>query len=221
LTIDMYTLTRQTKKLGTSPSHAVRQSTRHQHGPDEHELPQGRAMPFLPAYVCPLRHEAPKVQLFEKAKYLVPLPPMSEDVEEEGSLLGYVNDLKYHDYNLLDHIKFPLFQVNWYMAMIVNPAIKVEALTTQDWIASLQPSGLLNLLQILHFGQSNEINAVIKVLLSCVHGGHLWLDRRADITIDLIHQIIGLSKTGADPVTHFVVKDQDRSLLRGSFGNTI
>ena len=52
-------------------------------------------MSFLPAYVCPLRHEAPKVQLYSKAKYIVPLPPISEDVDEEGSLLGYVNDLKY------------------------------------------------------------------------------------------------------------------------------
>ena len=86
-------------------------------------------MSFLPAYVCPLWHEAPKVQLSTKAKYPVPLPPMSEDVEEEGSLLGYVNDLKYQDYNLLDHIKFPQFQVNQYVAMTVNPATKVEALT--------------------------------------------------------------------------------------------
>ena len=30
--------------------------------------------------------------------------------------------------------------------------------------------------------------------------------------IDLIHRIIGLSKNGADPVTHFVGKDQDRKL---------
>ena len=37
----------------------------------------------------------------------MPLPPMLEDVEEEGSLLGHVNDLKYQDYNLLDHVKFP------------------------------------------------------------------------------------------------------------------
>jgi hypothetical protein len=64
-------------------------------------------MSFLPAYVCPLRRETPKIQLSKKAKYLVPLPPMAEDVDEEGSLLGYVNDLKYQDYNLLDHIKFP------------------------------------------------------------------------------------------------------------------
>ena len=64
-------------------------------------------MSFLPAYVCPLRHEALKIQPSAKAKYIVPLPPMSEDVDDEGSLLGYVNVPKYQDYNLLDHIKFP------------------------------------------------------------------------------------------------------------------
>ena len=137
------------------------------------------------------------------------LPPMSEDVKEEGSLLGHLNDLKYQDYNLLDDIKFPQFQVDWYMAMIVNPTTKVEALTPQAWIASLQPSRL-NLLQSPHFGRSNEINAVVKFLLSCMHGGHIWLDCKVDITIDLIHQITGLSKTGENPMTHFMGKDQDK-----------
>ena len=69
-------------------------------------------MSFLPAYVCPLRHEALKIQFSAKAKYLVSLPPMSKDVKEEGLLLGYVNDLKYQDYNLLDHIKFPQLQID-------------------------------------------------------------------------------------------------------------
>ena len=98
------------------------------------------------------------------------------------------------------------------MVMTVNPNMKVEALTSQAWIASLQPSGLLNLLQIPHFGRSNEINVVVKVFLSCIHRGHLWLDRGVDIMIDLIHWIMGLSKTGADPMAHFVGKDQDRKL---------
>ena len=62
---------------------------------------------------------------------------MLEDIEEEGLLLGYINDLKYQDYNVLDHIKFPQFQVDQYMSMSMNPAMKVEALTPQDLIASL------------------------------------------------------------------------------------
>ena len=41
----------------------------------------------------------------------------------------------------------------------------------------------------------------------------MWLDRRVDIMIDLIHRIIGLSKTEVDPVAHFVGKDQDRKLV--------
>ena len=45
-----------------------------------------------------------------------------------------------------------------------------------------------------------------------MHGGHFWLNYRVDITIDLIHRITGLSKTRAEPVTHFVGKDQDRKL---------
>ena len=64
-------------------------------------------MSFLPTYVCPLRHEALKIQLSSMERYPVPLSLMCEDVEEEGSLLGHVNDLKFQDYNLLDHIKFP------------------------------------------------------------------------------------------------------------------
>ena len=72
--------------------------------------------------------------------------------------------------------------------------------------------GVLNLLQIPHFGRSNEINVVVKVLLSCINGGHLWLDRRVDITIDLIHPITGLRKTRANPAAHFVEKEQDKKL---------
>ena len=208
----MYTPVKQTKKSGTGLSKSMRQSPRQQHVTEEKEIPQGRAMSFLPAYVCPLRHGASKIQLSSKGRYPMPLPPMSEDIEEEGSLLGYVNELKYQAYNLLDHVKFPQFQVDQYMVMTMNPATKVEALTPQAWIASLQPSRLLNLLQIPHFGQSNEINMVVKVLLSCMHRGHLWIDHGVDITIDLIHWIMGLSKTRVDPVAHFVRKDQDKKL---------
>ena len=45
-----------------------------------------------------------------------------------------------------------------------------------------------------------------------MHGRHLWLDRRVDLTIDFIHRITGLSKNGVDPATHFIGKDQDWKL---------
>ena len=82
----------------------------------------------------------------------------------------------------------------------------VEVLSLQEWIENLTPSGLLNLLHIPHFTRSPELNAVVKVLLSCVHDGYLWLDHKIDVNVDVIHKIIGLSKVGAVPALHFIRK---------------
>lgn len=117
--VDMYMPTKQTKKSGVGLSKPARQLSWHQHGTKEQEILQGRNMSFLLAYVCLLRHEAPKIQLSSKARYPVPLPPMLEDVEEEGSSLQHVNDLKYQDYNLLDHVNFPQFQAFHYTCLLI------------------------------------------------------------------------------------------------------
>ena len=74
------------------------------------------------------------------------------------------------------------------------------------------PSGLLKLLRIPHFGRSPKVNAVVKLLLSCVHHGYLWLEGKIDLNIDVIHRITGLSKVGDNPGTHFVGKKLDRKL---------
>ena len=74
------------------------------------------------------------------------------------------------------------------------------------------PSGLLNLLRISHFGRSPKLNAVIKVLLSCVHEGYLWLDRKIDLNVDVVHRITSPSKVGVDPGVHFIGKNLDRKL---------
>jgi hypothetical protein len=46
--------------------------------------------------------------------------------------------------------------------------------------------GILNLLDILNFGRSTKINICVKLLLSCVHGGFLWLYRLVSIDTELI-----------------------------------
>ena len=43
------------------------------------------------------------------------------------------------------------------------------------------------------------------------------MDRRVDITIDLIHQITLLRKTRVDPAAHFVGKDQDKKAYRMAY----
>ena len=62
---------------------------------------------WIPTYVN-LHHEgAPEVQLPKNAKYPTPLPPMYEDVIEEGDLLANILPLRYQNYNLQDPNKYP------------------------------------------------------------------------------------------------------------------
>ena len=88
-----------------------------------------------------------------------------------------------------------------------NPITLAEVIGSQEWIEKLAASRLLNWLRISHFGRSPELNAVVKVLLSCVHEGYLWLDKNIDLNVDAIHRITGLSKVVADPGAHFVGKN--------------
>jgi hypothetical protein len=70
---------------------------------------------WTPVYVNPGLSGAREVQLTKNAKYLIPLPPMSEDVAEEGELLEHIPNLKYQGYNLQKLEKFQQFQVDQYM----------------------------------------------------------------------------------------------------------
>jgi hypothetical protein len=62
----------------------------------------------------------------------------------------------------------------------------------QEWASGLEKERILNLFEIPHFEQSMEINACVKVLLSCVHGGTLWLDPPVSIDTSLITCITSL-----------------------------
>ena len=46
-----------------------------------------------------------------------------------------------------------------------------------------------------------------------MHEGFLWLDRKVDLNVHLIHRITGLSKRGTDPMKHFVGKELDRETI--------
>ena len=68
------------------------------------------------------------------------------------------------------------------------------------------------MLRIPHFGHGAEVNAMVCILLSCIHGGYLWLGNRVDLNINLIHRITGLSKTGQDPKIDITGKTKDPKL---------
>jgi len=56
----------------------------------------------------------------------------------------------------------------------------------------------MNLIQIPHFGQSTKVNTVVKILLSRLHGGYMWMDTKISIDPHLIWRIIRLSKQGTN-----------------------
>ena len=66
---------------------------------------------------------------------------MSEDMVEEGALLGQIPNLKYQDYNLQDPKKFPQFHVDQSMCKRVDLITQDEVLALQEWIEKLAPSG--------------------------------------------------------------------------------
>jgi hypothetical protein len=69
-------------------------------------------------------------------------------------------------------------------------------------------------MKIPHFERHQEVNACVKLLLSCYHGGYLWLDHCIIVDSTLIHRITGLSMQGPDPQEFYLRKATDRALAQ-------
>ena len=81
---------------------------------------------WTPTYISPRISGVLDVCLAKNVKYHIPLPPVSEDMVEEGDLLGYILILRYQDYNLQDLEKFPQFQKDKYMCKRPDPIALAE-----------------------------------------------------------------------------------------------
>jgi hypothetical protein len=134
-------------------------------------------------------------------------PLIPEGVIVEGDMLGLIPTLKYVDHDITDEKKFPELVPNKFLKKYISSETQMIVIEPQIWATGLQKEGILNLFDIPHFGRSQEINACVKMLLSCVHGGYMWLDRPVSIDTDLIMHITGLSITGGGPL--FVVFRQE------------
>jgi hypothetical protein len=89
-------------------------------------------------------------------------------------------------------MKFPELAPHHYLELRIDPTMNQSIPVPKVWERGLERAGILNLFDIPHFGQRNEVNACVKFLLTCVHGGYLWLDRPISIDTDLIARITGL-----------------------------
>jgi hypothetical protein len=69
-------------------------------------------------------------------------------------------------------------------------------------------------MKILHFRRHQEVNACVKLLLSCYHDRYLWLNHRITVDPMLINQITGLSMQGFDPQDFYPGKTMDHTLTQ-------
>jgi hypothetical protein len=79
---------------------------------------------------------------------------------------------------------------------------------------NLTQATLLNVMNIPHFGRHQEVNAHVKLLLSCYHGGYLWLNRRIIVDPTLINRITGLSVQGPNQQDLYPGKAMDHALAQ-------
>jgi hypothetical protein len=69
-------------------------------------------------------------------------------------------------------------------------------------------------MKIPHFGRHQEVNACVKLLLSCYHGGYLWIDCQITVDPTLSHRITRLSMQGPDLQEFYPGKTTDRALAQ-------
>lgn len=119
------------------------------------------------------------------------------------------------DHDLTDAKKFLRFQPDYYL-QVVN-----DVITPVLWDEPIYHATILNVERIPHFGRSPKVNFVVRLLLTRMHGGYMWMDSKISLDPHLIWRIMKLRKKGKDPTTVFVDKTQDKQLaekLNKKFG---
>jgi len=119
--------------------------------------------------------------------------------------------LKFSDFNLGDCKVYSMLAPHKYLNITKGRNLKI---VPQQWTHNLLQSTLLNVMKISHFGKHQEVNACIRLLLSCYHEGYLWLDRHITVDPILINQIIGLRMQGPDLQELYPGKAADHTLTQ-------
>jgi hypothetical protein len=117
--------------------------------------------------------------------------------------------LNFSDFNLGDRKNYNMLSPYKYMTRTKGNKSKI---ITQPRTMNLVQPTLLNVMKIPHFVRHQEVNACVKLLLSCYHGNYLWLDRRITVDLTLIHRITGLSMQGPDPQGFYPGNASNRTL---------
>jgi hypothetical protein len=92
-----------------------------------------------------------------------------------------------------------------------------------QWITAMYNSGIMNLLDIPHFGHGKNVGHCVKQFLAWVHGDNLCMDRPVHIDVVLIAKTTGLSIVGAQPKEYLDNKARKKEiveLVKAQFGTS-
>ena len=104
--------------------------------------------------------------------------------------LKRIPTLKISDYRLGDRKRYGMLAPHKYLTKTKGKKSKI---IPQLWTMDIMRSTVLNVMKIPHFGRHQEVKTCVMLMLSCFHGGYIWLDRCITIDPTLIHRITRLS----------------------------
>jgi hypothetical protein len=122
-----------------------------------------------------------------------------EGVKTMPKLLGCMKKIRYLDHDVAEIGKFHEFAQHFYLDNIRIGPFGDPILQPNPWEAGLENIGILNLLEIPHFGRGKGVNNYIKQLIAVLHGGFLWMEQPVSIYIKLIASITRMSSMGENP----------------------
>jgi hypothetical protein len=151
---------------------------------------------ILPKYIPPLSGTVNRDTVPKDFDYAVVTAYLSKGVHAVHADQEKLTVLKFSDFNLGDRKVYSMLAPHKYMIITKGKNPKT---VLQQWTHNLAQSTLLNVMKIPLFGRHQEVNACVRLLLSCYHGGYLWLDCHITMDLILINRINRISMQGPDP----------------------
>jgi hypothetical protein len=164
---------------------------------------------ILPDYILPLASAISGDSILREFDYTMIIAYLLKGIRAVGLQLGKIMMPNISEFKLGDQKNYGIISPHKYLTKTMG---KKQNIVPQPWTMDIVRSTILNVMKIPHFGKHQEVNVCVKLLLSCTHGGYLWLDQRITIDSALIHQITELSMQGPDPQDIYPWKVADRAL---------
>jgi hypothetical protein len=166
---------------------------------------------ILPKYIPPLSGTMNRDTIPREFDYAVVIAYLLKGVHAVHADQEKLTALKFSDLNLGYRKVYSMLAPHKYLTISKGRNPKI---VPQKWTHNLAQSTLLNVMKIPHFGRHQEVNACVRLLLSCYHDGYLSLDRHITVDPILINQITGLSMQGPDLQDFYPGKTTDRALAQ-------